>query len=101
MGGIISGPRYARKCLLKEVAQRNFKAIADQLTGIDPKRTQYGWAYGSHGSLQITTSGDFIYKWKCWETDTGGDVIALVMHLQGCRFPDALDWIESNYGGSA
>lgn len=86
---------------LKAAAIRSAGAIAETLLG-PRNRAASGrdrWHFGrGNGSLWVHLSGERAGLWHDGAIGKGGDMIALVQHVRGCSFLDAVAWLRDFQG---
>lgn len=68
--------------------------VAEALLGVPSKAhsTRNTWRWGSKGSLAVEVRGPKKGLWFSHEGDEGSDLLGLIQHVHGCRFPEALAW---------
>jgi hypothetical protein len=65
----------------------------------NPKiKTKGELRYGSKGSFSVTVTGPNAGVWCDNESGEGGDMLALIMRVHGCKFPDALSYARDFCG---
>lgn len=87
-----------------ELSQRladHAAAIAEALLGPPSERGGSVWRWGRRGSLALAISGERRGLWHDHERGEGGDVLALIMRTQRCRFPEAVAWSAAWLNGGA
>lgn len=79
---------------LRAALHADAAGVAEALLGMPSKAlsTKNTLRWGSKGSLSLEVRGPKRGLWFTHEGVEGSDLLGLVQHVQGCKFPEALVW---------
>jgi 5S rRNA maturation endonuclease (ribonuclease M5) len=85
--------RESYQAITGQLRQIPLDQVACEL-GLDPDpRDRHKWR---NETQMINLTGSKFFDWK--DMKGGGGAIDLVMHVEGCNFTDAVDWLRERFG---
>lgn len=84
--------------LTEDVRDRVSAFEAGKALGLSPDRYGRCACPVHHGTDRNCKLWKDNLGWYCYVCKTGGDVIRLVERVNGCSFPDAVEWLNSTFG---
>jgi putative DNA primase/helicase len=100
-GGVVMKHNHTDLNPLRTALAHRAADLAVALLGSpNPKiKTKGELRYGNHGSFSVTITGPKAGVWCDNESGEGGDMLSLIMHTHGCKFPDAPSYARDFCGG--